>query len=120
MVSGYRLLLSVSLAVLLGNAAPAKAVDMTGKACFADDGQERAICIVMIGATRGLVASSKNVDPACPVSDPHDMKVSYGVIDWIRARPERKDEELGPLIREALLDVDPCTRAVLTSDDPLE
>jgi hypothetical protein len=83
--------------------------DFTGETCFADGGQDRAICVAMIGAVRSSAASGKGADLSCPASAANDMTASYAAIDWIRSHPQRKDEDLGILIEEGLMEVAHCT-----------
>jgi hypothetical protein len=74
------------------------------RACLEDDGPGRAFCVIMIGAERTRLAGSR-VCSAVPSSDLSD---TYAVMDWIRAHPEAQDEELAPVIEQALSELHPC------------
>lgn len=82
----------------------------TGQDCVAEDNEARAICIAMIGAVRTSTAGADMGDPACATHNPDDLAVSYAVIDWIKAHPERRSENLTQLIREALVTIDSCAQ----------
>lgn len=96
----------------------------TGATCIATDSESRSTCIAMIGAVRELMSDSNSTDPACARVGSDDMAVINGVIDWIKARPERQGDDLANLIREALLNIDPCAQRSLIPQmqpgDPLD
>jgi len=74
------------------------------RACLEDDGPGRAFCVIMIGAERTRLAGSK----VCSPVPPGELSDTYAVMDWIRAHPEVQDEELGPVIEQALSEMHPC------------
>jgi hypothetical protein len=74
------------------------------RACLAEDGPDRAFCVVLIGAERTRLAGSKVCSPV--PSD--DLSDTYAVMDWIRAHPEAQDQELGPVIEKVLSEMHPC------------
>lgn len=116
--------LSLAAGLLVLSAWPAFAY--TGATCISTLGEDRAACIAMIGAVRVMMTDEHNTDPACARADTDDMHVTDGVVDWIKAHPERQGEDLANLIREALLGVDPCTQRSLIpqstpqDDDPVD
>jgi hypothetical protein len=109
-------LAALFVACAMSFAEPAAAY--TGETCVNPDDESRALCIVMIGAMRGSSAGTNASDPACAASNPDDLSVSYAIIDWIKASPERQHEDLGKLINEALISVDPCARGPLMPINP--
>ena len=74
------------------------------RACLADDGPDRAFCVVLIGAERTRLAGSKVCSPASA----DDLSDTYAVMDWIRAHPEAQDQALGPIIEKVLSELHPC------------
>ena len=74
------------------------------RACLADDGPDRAFCVVLIGAERTRLAGSK----VCSPVPPSDLSDTYAVMDWIREHPDAQDEELGPIIEKVLSELHPC------------
>ena len=74
------------------------------RACLADDGPDRAFCVIMIGAERTRLAGSKVCSPVAP----HDLSDTYAVMDWIRVHPEAQGDELGPVIEKVLSEMHPC------------
>lgn len=97
--------------VLLVGTVPASAE--TGQSCIATDNANQATCLTMIGAVRELMESGSNKDTACAATSSNDVAITNNIIDWIRARPERAGDDLGGLIREALISVDPCAQGPL-------
>ena len=74
------------------------------RACLDDDGPGRTFCVIVIGAERMRLAGSK----VCSPVPPGELSDTYAVMDWIRAHPEAQDEELGPVIEQALSELHPC------------
>lgn len=85
----------------------------TGQTCIATDTENQAMCLSMVSTVRELLESDTNKDPACAARNANDAGITNDVIDWIKGHPERKDDDLGGLIREALIDVDPCAQGPL-------
>ncbi len=85
----------------------------TGQTCIASDTESRTMCLAMVSTVRELLESDTNKDPACAAKNANDAGVTNDVIDWIKAHPERAGDDLGGLIREALIDVDPCAQGPL-------
>lgn len=111
--------LPLATALLIVSTLPALAY--TGATCASTLGEDRAACIAMIGAVRVMMTDEHSTDPACARADTDDMHVTDGVVDWIKAHPERQNEDLANLIREALLGVDPCTqRSLIPEAKPSE
>lgn len=81
--------------------------------CTSTSPDDHAACVAMIGAVRSMMSDEFSTDPACARSDTDDIYVIDGVIDWIRQHPDRQDEDLANLVREALLNVDPCVQRSL-------
>jgi hypothetical protein len=106
--------LAVSLLIL--SAVPAFAYP--GTTCTTDVAEDRSACIAMIGAVRTLMTDESSTDPACARANTDDMRVTDGVVDWIKSHPERQSDDLANLIREALLSVDPCTQRSLIPQSP--
>jgi len=106
-------LLAAAVVLCLGGIGTAQARDITGATCFADSGPDRALCVTMIGAMREIIRLSGKLDASCPLSNRDDLGVTYALMDWIRAHPERKTEELGALSKEGLADIYPCARAAI-------
>jgi hypothetical protein len=75
-------------------------------------GQDRAMCIVMIGAIRGFMSKGKDAFGyrACSptLTDNNDLSDSHAVVDWIHEHPERQEEELGVVAAEVLQARHPC------------
>lgn len=94
------------------------AIAGTGQDCLAEDGESRAMCLAMIGAVREISRSESSQDPACASGGADDLAISYAVIDWIKAHPERQGEDLALLIREALIGLDPCVQGPLIPNPP--
>ncbi|MDY0874004.1 hypothetical protein [Dongia rigui] len=90
----------------------------TGTACLSTVPDDHAACIALIGAVRVMMTDENSTDPACTRANPDDMRVTDGVIDWIRSHPERQGEDLANLAREALLVIDPCTQRSLIPETP--
>ena len=90
----------------------------TGTTCVSTASEDRAACVAMIGAVRVMMTDDHSTDPACARADTDDMHVTDSVVDWIKAHPERQNEDLANLIREALLGVDPCTQRSLIPQSP--
>lgn len=101
----------LAVSLLVFSALPAFAY--TGTTCLSTVPEDRAACIAMIGAVRTLMTDESSTDPACARANTDDMRVTDGVVDWIKQHPERQNEDLANLIREALLSVDPCTQRSL-------
>lgn len=97
--------------MIMAVAAPASAE--TGQSCIATDNESQAMCLSMVSAVRELLESDSSKDPACAARNPNDAGVTDDVINWIRSHPERKDDDLAGLIREALISVDPCAQGPL-------
>lgn len=108
--------LPVAVALLVISALPAFAY--TGTTCISTVPDDHAACIAMIGAVRALMTDESSTDPACARANTDDMRVTDGVIEWIKEHPERHSEDLANLIREALLNVDPCTQRSLIPQSP--
>ena len=112
----------LALPILAAIATPALAY--TGATCHATDGEDRAACMATIGAVRAIIGDSNNSDPACARGARDDMQISYAVIDWIKAHPERQNEDLAALAREALMQIDPCAQQGVIPEmnlsDPLD
>ncbi|MDY0874005.1 hypothetical protein [Dongia rigui] len=106
-------LLAAAIALCLGSVDDAQAQTITGATCFADSGADRALCVTMIGAMREYIQLSGKLDSSCPLNDRDDLGVTYALMDWIRARPERKAESLGTLGKEGLVEIYPCARAAI-------
>jgi hypothetical protein len=85
----------------------------TGQTCIANDTESRTMCLAMVSTVRELLESDTNRDPACAAKNANDAGVTNDVIDWIKAHPESAGDDLGGLIREALIDVDPCAQGPL-------
>jgi len=102
--------------LLIFSALPAFAY--TGTTCLSTVPEDHAACIAMIGAVRTLMTDESSTDPACARANTDDMRVTDGVVDWIKSHPERQSEDLANLIREALLGVDPCTQRSLIPETP--
>lgn len=105
--------LAAAVALCLGGIDAAQAQSITGAACFADSGTDRALCVTMIGAMRENIRLSGKLDASCPLSDRDDLSVTYALMAWIRAHPERKAESLGTLSKEGLAETYPCARAAI-------
>jgi hypothetical protein len=99
-----RILAMLSVLGLVTFASPAIAYD--GSVCASADGTDRAVCVVMIGAERESRGFNRQRAACLPEGD--QLAPTYAIIDWIRARPERQNEDLSHLINEALADIDPC------------
>lgn len=114
-LSGASILLAISAGM---------AQAYTGATCVATDSESRSTCIAMIGAVRELISDGNSADPACARVGSDDVAMTEGVIDWIKARPERQNDDLANLIREALLGIDPCAQRSLIPQmqpgDPLD
>ena len=105
-----------SIALLAATALPA--VAYTGATCLSTMPDDHAACIALIGAVRVMMTDESSTDPACTRANPDDMRVTDGVIDWIKSHPERQSEDLANLAREALLGIDPCTQRSLIPETP--
>lgn len=75
------------------------------RTCTAEQGSDRAMCVTMIGAMRGVLSGGQTV---CSTVDPDDLSDTYAVIEWIRAHPDRQNEELGAITEEVLRELHPC------------
>jgi hypothetical protein len=64
------------------------------------------------------MSDENSADPACQRVGRDDMALTYGVVDWIKARPERQQSDLVGLIREALMEIDPCAQRSLIPETP--
>jgi hypothetical protein len=93
-----------TLITLFGAAARADGA-MPAKVCASADGADRAMCVVMIGAERGVLNDGKTV---CSNVAPDDLSDTYAVMDFIRAHPDRQQEELGDVIEQVLKKLHPC------------
>lgn len=102
--------------LLILSALPAFAY--TGTTCLSTVPKDHAACIAMIGAVRVMMSDENSTDPACTRASPDDMRITDGVIDWIRSHPERQSEDLANLAREALLGIDPCAQRSLIPETP--
>jgi len=100
-------------AAALLQAGATSALAETGQTCIATDNESQAMCLAIVSTVRELLESDTNKDPACAARQANDARITNDVIDWIKAHPERKDNDLGGLIREALIDVDPCGQGPL-------
>jgi hypothetical protein len=74
------------------------------RVCTADEGPDRAFCVILIGAERTRLAGSKVCSPVAP----DDLSDTYAVMDWIRAHPEAQDDDLMPVIEKVLSGLHPC------------
>ncbi|WP_374377600.1 hypothetical protein [Dongia sp.] len=112
----------LAFAIFIGFATPAFAY--TGATCNSTDGEDRAACMATIGAVRSIIGDANTSDPACARGARDDLQVSYAVIDWIKAHPERQGEDLAALAREALMQIDPCAQRGLIPEmnlsDPID
>jgi hypothetical protein len=88
----------------------ASAQDATAKTCTADQGPDRAMCVVLLGATRQILHDGNAVagHRACSPVDPHDLSDTYRVMHWIRAHPERQGDDLQELAATLLEQAYPC------------
>ncbi|GIK96274.1 MAG: hypothetical protein BroJett029_04830 [Alphaproteobacteria bacterium] len=102
---GFIVALVVALTAWAGSAAQAESA-IPARACTTGQGSDRAMCIAMIGAMRGMLGNAKIV---CSPADPHDLSDADAVIEWIRDHPERQDESLGAITREVLQELHPCS-----------
>ncbi|MBI2253439.1 MAG: hypothetical protein HYU58_02345 [Proteobacteria bacterium] len=101
------------LAALLLFLSALPAFAYTGATCLSTVPDDHAACIAMIGAVRVMMTDETSTDPACARANTDDMRVTDGVVAWIKEHPERQSDDLANLIREALLSVDPCTQRSL-------
>lgn len=85
----------------------------TGQTCIASDNESQATCLAMVSTVRELLESDNNKDPACATRNTNDARITNDVIDWIKGHPERAGDDLGGLIREALIEIDPCAQGPL-------
>ncbi len=115
-----RFVSAMSLLVLIAF----NAVAYSGSTCISTLPDDHAACVAMIGAVRSTMSDETTTDLACARADTNGIHVIDGVIDWIRQRPERQDEDIANLAREALLDVDPCVQRSLIPNqilgDPID
>jgi hypothetical protein len=84
----------------------------TGETCLASDNSAQATCLTMITTVRELMGGDTHTDPACAAGS-NDPRITEDVIAWIRDHPERKGDDLGLLIHDAVIAVDPCARGPL-------
>jgi hypothetical protein len=113
-IASISLGLSFFIATGLTTAANAE----TGQACVSENSDSHATCLAMIEAVRQLLHGDGTRDPACAASGPDDMATTNAVIDWIRSHPDRQDEDLAALVREALVTVDSCAQRPLIPTAP--
>ena len=78
------------------------------RTCTADQGTDRALCVTMIGAMRSVLARDGAEKVVCSPVDHSDLSDTYAVIEWIRAHPDRQDEDLGSITEEVLRQFHPC------------
>jgi len=73
-------------------------------------GKDRAMCVILIGAVRQFMHDGKPMHgfTACSKVDPHDLSDTYAIMDWIRAHPERQQDDLLNVAPEALQKLHPC------------
>src|SRR3954466_14887603 len=86
------------IVLLVATAATAQAA-MPAKVCASEDETDRAMCVAMIGAERSILNDGKTV---CSNVAPDDLADTYAVMDFIRAHPERQQDELGQVTVEVL------------------
>jgi hypothetical protein len=96
-------ILCLGLIASVANSAVAQ--DMTAKACTADSGVDRAMCVAQIGGARQMLSDQKTV---CSPNSPDDLSDTYAVIDFIRAHPERQSEDVGAVTEDVLTKLYPC------------
>lgn len=77
--------LVVALAACASSAAQADSA-IPARACTADQGSDRAMCVAMIGAKRAVLSGTTEKVVCSPV-DPHDLSDTYAVIEWITRPP---------------------------------
>jgi hypothetical protein len=99
--------LSRTMAALIVLLVPAAGADaaMPAKVCASKDGTDRAMCVTMIGAERTVLNDGKAV---CSNVAPNDLSDTYAVMDFVRAHPERQEDELGKVTEEVLKKLHPC------------
>jgi hypothetical protein len=73
-------------------------------------GQDRAMCVMVIGAIRQMLHGGKPVESyrACSPVDPHDLSDTYRIMDWIAKHPDRQGDNLPNLSAELLQQFYPC------------
>jgi hypothetical protein len=74
------------------------------RSCLAKTGQDRAMCVTLLGALRTMWQGKKICSPV----PPEDLADTYAVMDWVRAHPEVNDEELGDVAERVLTKLHPC------------
>jgi len=100
------LLAAACIAALIGFVHTVRADEaMPARVCASDDGTDRAMCVTMIGAERAVLNDGKTV---CSNVPPDDLADTYAVMKWIRAHPERQQDELGAVAEEVLKKLHPC------------
>jgi hypothetical protein len=75
------------------------------RVCLANQGPDRTLCVVMLGAQRTMLADRKIV--CSPVSS-DDLSDTYAVMQWIRDHPEAQDDDLSSVIERVLKEMHPC------------
>jgi hypothetical protein len=110
-----RYTISLALLILVGVHSALSAQERTPASVCLDQtqGQDRAMCVVMIGAIRGFMSKGEEAFGyrACSptLADSKDLSDTYAVMDWIRDHPERQQDELGVVAAEVLQSRHPCT-----------
>ena len=77
---------------------------IVAKTCTADDGYELALCRSYIAALRVFLQGQVVCSPVAG-DDPSDTDA---VIKWIRAHPERQQDDVGDVATEVLKKLHPC------------
>jgi len=76
------------------------------RVCLADEGPDRTLCVVMLGAQRTMLADTRTV---CSPVSPSDLSDTYAVMEWIRSHPEAQNDDLTDVTEQVLKEMHPCT-----------
>jgi len=108
------ILLAIGLLCLPASIAVADEVEAPSNASLCLDennSRERVFCFTTIDQIRSYMRGGKPIGSfnACSLVDLHDLSDTYAVIDWIRAHPERQEDDLNEVAAEALQRLHPCS-----------